>query len=663
MIDRIGQRWGNYRLLRLLGQGGFAQVYLGAHLRLETNAAIKILATNLSSDDQALLFAEARTIARLEHPHIIRILDFDVENGVPFIVMSYAPNGNLRQRFPRGTRLPLHLICTYLKQLADALQYAHEARLIHRDIKPENMLLGAHNEILLSDFGVAIAARSSHAQTLQEIAGTVTYMAPEQIQGKPRPASDQYALGVIAYEWLTGQPPFRGHSAEVATQHMFAVPSPPHEQQPEISEQLEAVILKALAKDPHQRFSDVRAFAEAFEQASQRFLSSSNTSLTLPVREEGASSLVTLPSNKQRSAAPPQLSRRTIVLGSAALAVLVGAGTGIAWSTLLPHTPPSQIPQIQSQQATPTGTAGIGGRLITYKGHKSPVRSMAWSPDDQHIVSGGDFFDRTAQVWNPNTGKRVLTYVGQQSEIQALAWSHAGQRIASGCGNALFQGEHTVHIWSAITGKHIVTYTGHTQPIMAVAWSPDGKTVASAGADKTVQIWNTTSAKILRIYTGHQDSVHAVAWSSDGKLIASASDDKTVQIWNAQTAAHLLTLTHQNTVNAVAWSPDNKLIASGAGSIFGGAYGVHVWNAMTGAAILSYQGHLASVNTVAWSPDGKMIASGSSDKTVQIWQAGDGAPIYTYHGHTLRVNVVAWSPNGKRIASASEDGTVQVWRS
>src|SRR6266700_815640 len=220
MIDHIGQRWGNYRLIRLLGQGGFAQVYLGTHLRLETYAANKLLATNMSTDDQALLFAEARTIARLEHPHIVRILDFDVENGVPFIVMSYAPNGNLRQRFPRGTRLPLSLICTYLKQLADALQYAHEARLIHRDIKPENMLLGTRDEILLSDFGVAIAARSSHAQTLQEIAGTVTYMAPEQIQGKPRPASDQYALGVIAYEWLCGCLPFHGTTAEITTQHL-----------------------------------------------------------------------------------------------------------------------------------------------------------------------------------------------------------------------------------------------------------------------------------------------------------------------------------------------------------------------------------------------------------------------------------------------------------
>src|SRR5258708_8454203 len=151
MHNRVGQQLGNYRLVRLLGRGGFAQVYLGEHLRLGTQAAIKLLSTHLAEGDVENFLAEARTIARLEHPHIIRILDFDVEQDIPFLVMSYAPNGTLRQCYPRGTRLPLDIILTYLKQAADALQYAHDAKLIHRDIKPENMLLGRHNEILLRD--------------------------------------------------------------------------------------------------------------------------------------------------------------------------------------------------------------------------------------------------------------------------------------------------------------------------------------------------------------------------------------------------------------------------------------------------------------------------------------------------------------------------------
>jgi serine/threonine protein kinase len=175
MSDRVGQRLGNYHLLRLLGRGGFAQVYLGEHLRLGTQAAIKLLFTHLLDDDVEQFLAEARALARLEHPHIIRILDFDVEQDVPFLVMSYAPNGTLRQRYPKGTRLSPDVILLYLKQAAGALQCAHNARLIHRDIKPENMLLGQRDDILLSDFGIAVVAHSSRSQSTQEIIGTVSY--------------------------------------------------------------------------------------------------------------------------------------------------------------------------------------------------------------------------------------------------------------------------------------------------------------------------------------------------------------------------------------------------------------------------------------------------------------------------------------------------------
>src|SRR5437899_10154128 len=116
--------------------------------------------------------------------------------------MDYAPNDTLRHRHPRGTRLPSAVFLPYVKQVASALQYAHDQKLIHRDIKPENMLLGRNNEVLLSDFGIAIMIQSSRSQHLQDTAGTIAYMAPEQLRGKPSPASDQYALGIAVYDWL-----------------------------------------------------------------------------------------------------------------------------------------------------------------------------------------------------------------------------------------------------------------------------------------------------------------------------------------------------------------------------------------------------------------------------------------------------------------------------
>ena len=270
MADRVDQQFGNYQLIRLLGEGGFAEVYLGEHIHLGTQAAIKVLHTQLTSSDLDKFRNEARTIARLIHPHIVRVLEFGVEDTTPFLVMDYAPHGTLRQCHPKGTCLPFNTIVSYVNQIANALQYAHEEKVIHRDIKPENMLIGRRDDILLSDFGIAMEAKSSLYQSVQEMAGTIAYMAPEQIQGKPRPASDQYSLGIVVYEWLCGDRPFHGLLNELVGQQLYALPPSLHEKAPTIPYDVEQVVMKALTKDPHQRYVNVQAFAAALQEACLR---------------------------------------------------------------------------------------------------------------------------------------------------------------------------------------------------------------------------------------------------------------------------------------------------------------------------------------------------------------------------------------------------------
>lgn len=126
MANRVGQQFGHYQLTRLLGKGGFAEVYLGKHIHLGSEAAIKVILNELSDADKELFRIEGRTLVRLIHPHIVRLLDFGIENNIPYFVMDYAPNGSLRDRHPRGTRLPLATIVTYVNQAAEALQYAHD---------------------------------------------------------------------------------------------------------------------------------------------------------------------------------------------------------------------------------------------------------------------------------------------------------------------------------------------------------------------------------------------------------------------------------------------------------------------------------------------------------------------------------------------------------
>ncbi len=285
MADRVGEQLGNYRLLKLIGRGGFADVYLGEHVRLGNQAAIKVLQTRLENEDILAFQQEARTIGRLAHPNIVRVFDFAVQDGVPFLAMDYAPNGTLRQRYARGMRVPLETVIVYVKQVADALQYAHEQKVIHRDVKPENMLVGRLDDILLSDFGIAVVSQSSRHQTSSEMVGTVGYMAPEQIQGHPRPASDQYALGIVVYEWLCGERPFNGGVTEVATQQLIAPPPPLRARVPTLAPAVEDAVMTALAKDPNQRFGSVRAFAAALENAAhaQPSIYSLSTQLSTPV--------------------------------------------------------------------------------------------------------------------------------------------------------------------------------------------------------------------------------------------------------------------------------------------------------------------------------------------------------------------------------------------
>ncbi len=282
MVDFVGQQLGNYRLLRLLGQGAFAAVYLGEHQYLERPAAVKVLHIQMAPDSHEAFRREARTIARLDHPHIIRVLDFGIEGQIPYLVMEYMPNGTLRTQHPKGTLLPFEKILDYVKQIASALDYAHEQKVIHRDIKPENILLNTRHEVVLSDFGIAVVQPTLDSLSLQSAVGTPLYMAPEQIRGQPCAASDQYALGVMVYEWLCGEPPFRGPSMAVFFQHLHDQPPSLYGRFPHLSPAIEDVVMGALAKDPQRRFSCVQDFALMLEEA---FFATQPLSLNEPAED------------------------------------------------------------------------------------------------------------------------------------------------------------------------------------------------------------------------------------------------------------------------------------------------------------------------------------------------------------------------------------------
>jgi serine/threonine protein kinase len=209
----LDEHLGPYELIEELGLGGMATVYRAYQRTMDRHVAIKVIHHTLASDATWLerFQREARLIARLEHPHILPVYDFDGRHRPPYIVMRYVSGGTLREVIQRA-RLALPDLTRLLEQIAAALDYAHRQGIIHRDVKPSNIIFDADGNAFLSDFGVARFTTEATLTASGVAVGTPTYMSPEQVEGRSDvgPAADIYALGLVAFELLTGQPPFTG---------------------------------------------------------------------------------------------------------------------------------------------------------------------------------------------------------------------------------------------------------------------------------------------------------------------------------------------------------------------------------------------------------------------------------------------------------------------
>ena len=668
MPNLVGQQFGDYRLTRLLGRTAFAEVYLAEQSTPAIEVVFKVLWTELAEDESETFLNAAQGFSALIHPHLLPVQKVgkasDGEKSFLFLIVDYASHETLRDLHPIGVSLPRLTILSYVQALSEALDYLHQHELIHGDVKPENVILGNDRQLLLTDCSIGLLSLLTDT-----IAGTVAYVAPEQLEGQPVAASDQYSLGVVVYEWLCGELPFSGSVNEIARQHMSTPPPPLRQRMPWLPSAIEEIVLKALAKEPEQRFSSVLSFARALEKAilaEQPEISPSEISeeqadaaqqTLLPAIAEKAPGAEELPTGTllSTSATPDRrrASQKTQIFGGRAprrallvgLPILTVAGAGLAaW-------------YFNSRTSSPTSASNTP---LIYREHAGSVTALAWSPDGTSLASGGD--DHTIRIWHAHTGTDIYTFHAQSGSVPAISWAPDSQRIATASAGPLTSGGspasgNAVQVWRAATGTPIYSYRGHTSGITAIAWQPGGERVASSSTDYTVQIWDATTGQHPLVHRTSPWYAWTIAWSPDGKRIASGGPDATVQVWDASTGAAISVCRgHTNSIEAVTWSPDGVLLASASDDRT-----VRIWDASSGSANSIYRGHTNYVRTVAWSPDGNFIASGGSDRTVQVWEATSGATIYTYYGHAASVTNVVWSPDSKTIASASEDGTVQVW--
>jgi len=414
---------GRYRYVRLLGSGGMGEVYLMNDSRVSRQVAIKVIRSESSSypgsdatKDAARLFQrEAKAIAALDHPNILPLYDFGEETfndiTMSYMVMPFSPEGSLTSWLHQSSTATLspqeltHLV----EQAADALQYAHDHQVIHLDVKPSNFLLRGNRKnpnrptLLLADFGIArsSATASSSSRTIR---GTPTAMAPEQWSSTPTFASDQYALAVMVYELLAGRPPFVGGMEQLMYQHFSTQATPPSTFNPQVPPEIDAVMLRALAKKPEDRYPSISAFAMAFEQAA----------LPLP------GDLVLRPKQANDAVATSNI-RSTLAISSAE----AKAGTsrvitlpgGLSMQVTVP--PGAFNGQVLSLHNLGDSTAPVGELILT----------IAIAPSEATPSSPGTISDAPT-LFTPQRGVQSQTPVQPVGQIQ-LSSGHDLPTVAS----------------------------------------------------------------------------------------------------------------------------------------------------------------------------------------------------------------------------------------
>jgi serine/threonine-protein kinase len=255
LIDRVFDR--RYVIKRKLGSGGMADVYLAEDQELGRRVALKLLNDRHAADDQFVerFRREAQSAAGLNHPNIVSIFDRGRAEGTYYIAMEYLDGRTLKELLVRNGPTPIPIAIDYARQILGALSFAHRNGIIHRDIKPHNLVVGGDGRLKVTDFGIARSGASQMTEA-GSIVGTAQYLSPEQARGAPvDPRSDLYSLGIVLYEMLTGNVPFTGDTpVEIAMKHLSQIPEPPSKLRPEVPHDLDAVVMRALAKEPDQRY-------------------------------------------------------------------------------------------------------------------------------------------------------------------------------------------------------------------------------------------------------------------------------------------------------------------------------------------------------------------------------------------------------------------------
>ena len=711
-----------YVVGRVLGKpGGFGVIYLGWDVHLQTRVAIKEFlprdlagrqndATTVAphSQEDAEVFRhgleqfvqEARTLARLDHPNIVRVRTFFEANGTAYLVMDYYQGMNLEEYLQQqGGRLAEEQAVSLMMPVLDGLREVHAAGFLHRDIKPQNIYLrqgAAGVQPILLDFGAARVAMGERSRSLSVVL-TEGFAPPEQYsrRGEQGPWTDVYACATTLYYLVTGTVPPPAMDRMMADDLEIPEGVSPH---------LREAMLSALSVNASARPQTVEAFQEMLVQGTPTppVPPTPVPPPPQPARGAGMELTLTLTAEEAR-----QGGEKPLWNGTRSVPVPFPAGVEPGTELRVPGAgkqgadggEPGDLVATVELKAAPRPKAKKGGMWIPVGlVLAAAVAWVAW-PKNQPPEAAGD--DAQTRMDIPVTIQVVANDRDPDGDALRVAEVAAPQN-----GKADIDGGYVTYtpeagfagtdrfIYTATDGRggtaaatvtvrvspHV--FKGHTGNIWSVDITPDGRYALSASVDSTLKLWDLETGKEIRTFRGHTNAVTGVDLSPDGRSALSTGWDNTLRLWDVESGRQLRSFSEfTGNTSAVQFSPDGRHALSA-----GKDYGLGLWDVETGKKIrtlgtkvtkgktgglfseflekgtlLPSERHTGWVFSVAFSPDGRYALSASADSTLKLWDVETGREIRAFRNHTGDVFSVDFSPDGRYALSASADRTLRLW--